>query len=63
MPPAMIATPITSISPTRSPSRKAAMATPKNGLRKWNVAARVAPIRPTSTNHTQVAASPGTSVV
>jgi 3-oxoacyl-[acyl-carrier protein] reductase len=37
--------------------------TPMTGLRKWKVAARTAPIRPTSLNQTQVASSPGTSVV
>jgi len=59
----MIATPTRSSGPNTSPSSKAAMATPKNGLRKWKVAPRTAPIRCTSRNQTQVAASPGTSVV
>jgi chorismate synthase len=63
MPAMMTATPIRSAQPSASPSSSAAMATPKNGLRKWKVAARTAPIRCTSRNQTQVAASPGTSVV
>ena len=57
----MIATPTRSRSVTRSPRMAAAMATPRNGLRKWNVAARVAPIRRTSTNQIIVATTPETS--
>ena len=41
----MIATPTRSRAVTLSPRISAAVATPKNGLRKWKVAARVAPIR------------------
>ena len=59
----MIATPITSRSVTGSPRITAAVATPKNGLRKWKVAARVAPMRRTSTNQIIVAIIPGKSTV
>ncbi len=59
----MIATPITSRGVTASPRIAAAVATPKNGLRKWNVAARVAPMRRTSTNQIIVATTPGTTTV
>ena len=57
----MIATPTRSRPVTRSPSTAAAIATPKKGLRKWKVAARVAPIRRTSTNQIIVATTPDTS--
>ena len=40
-----------------SPKRTAAMTTPKNGFRKWKVAALVLPIRPTSANQISVAAT------
>ena len=58
-----MATPNTSNAPNRSPKRIAAMATPKNGLRKWNVAARVAPMRATNENQIKVASRPGARVV
>ena len=61
--PAMtINTPTTSVGVMRSFKRTAAMATPKNGLRKWKVEARMAPTRPTSVNHRTVARRPGTTI-
>ena len=63
MPPAMIATPSKSSGASRSPRRKAPVDTPMTGFRKWKVAARTAPIRPTRRNQTQVASNPGTRVV
>ena len=56
----MIATPTRSRAVTRSPSTTAAMATPRNGFRKWKVAARVAPMRRTRTNQIIVATTPET---
>ena len=46
-----------------APRSAAAIATPKGGDRKWNVAARTAPIRCTSWNQMNVAAIPGTRMV
>ena len=57
-----IRTPMMSSGRTASPSRAAAMATPKNGFRKWKVEARVLPMRPTSANQISVAARPGTKI-
>ena len=56
----MIATPTRSRAVTRSPSTMAAISTPRNGLRKWKVAARVAPIRRTRMNQIIVAITPET---
>ena len=54
----MIATPRRSRELTRSPRTAAAIATPRNGLRKWKVAARVAPMRRTRMNQIIVATTP-----
>ena len=63
MPTATMIDPITSDQPKRSPSQKAAIATPSGGDRKWNVAARTAPIRLTSWNQMNVAPIPGARMV